>query len=159
MKKDKTDVLTKWSPPRVPTLWEPFREFEKMWDRFFSFFGGRWLEPYFEPEEFFSAWTPSVDIEESDHEYLLRAELPGMKKEEVKVKVQGRTLRFRASESRKRKKKTRDIFALNELTARSGVALRSPGLSYPRNSQPSLKTEFSTYIYPRTKALNRTLLK
>jgi HSP20 family protein len=105
MKKDKTDVLTKWNPPRVPTLWEPFREFEKMWDRFFPFFGGRWLEPYFEPEGFFSAWTPSVDIEESDHEYLLRAELPGMKKEEVNVKVEGRTLSISGEREQEKEEK------------------------------------------------------
>jgi HSP20 family protein len=35
---------------------------------------------------------PPVDIEESDKEYLIKAELPGMKKEEVKLQVEGGTL-------------------------------------------------------------------
>jgi hypothetical protein len=51
---------------------KPLREFEEMWDRFFPFFGRRWPAPYFEPEGWFTTWTPSVDIEESDDEYLLR---------------------------------------------------------------------------------------
>ena len=37
-------------------------------------------------------WMPPVDIEESDKEYLIKAELPGTKKEEVKIKVEGGTL-------------------------------------------------------------------
>jgi HSP20 family protein len=30
-------------------------------------------------------WSPSADISETDKEYLIRAELPGVKKEDVKV--------------------------------------------------------------------------
>ena len=30
-------------------------------------------------------WSPSADISETDKEYLVRADLPGMKKEDVKV--------------------------------------------------------------------------
>ena len=30
-------------------------------------------------------WTPSADISETDKEYLVRADLPGLKKEDVKV--------------------------------------------------------------------------
>jgi HSP20 family protein len=109
MKREKASTLAKWSPFRPPVV-ELFRDFEEMWKRFFPFFGPRWLRPYFEPEELFSAWTPSVDIEENDHEYLLRAELPGMKKEEVKVKVEGRTLSISGErEQEKEEKDTRHL--------------------------------------------------
>jgi len=33
-------------------------------------------------------WSPLVDITEDDHEYLFKADLPEMKKEDVKVKVE-----------------------------------------------------------------------
>lgn len=35
-----------------------------------------------------SQWTPAVDISEDDHEFLVKAELPEMKKEDVKVSVE-----------------------------------------------------------------------
>jgi HSP20 family protein len=38
------------------------------------------------------AWTPAVDISETDTEYLIRAELPAMKKEEVNITVDDRML-------------------------------------------------------------------
>jgi HSP20 family protein len=61
--------------------WEPFAGMDEMFNRFPSFFG-RW--PRFtaegEPE-----WAPSADISETGDEYLIRAVLPGVKKEDVEV--------------------------------------------------------------------------
>jgi HSP20 family protein len=37
-------------------------------------------------------WSPSADISETDKEYLIRAELPAVKKEDVKVSVAGNTI-------------------------------------------------------------------
>jgi HSP20 family protein len=33
-------------------------------------------------------WSPEVDISQDDHEYLLKADLPEMKKEDVRVTVE-----------------------------------------------------------------------
>lgn len=105
MKRRNMSALTKWSPFRLPALGEPLRDFEEMWDRFFPFFGRRWPAPHIEPEGWFTAWTPSIDIEEDDREYLLRAELPGMKKEEVKVKVEGGTLSISGEREQEKEEK------------------------------------------------------
>jgi HSP20 family protein len=51
-------------------------------------------------------WLSPVDIEENDREYVVKAELPGMKKEEVKLKVEGGTLLI--SGERKAEKKEKD---------------------------------------------------
>src|SRR5437773_12402818 len=37
-------------------------------------------------------WSPEVDISQDDHEYLLKADLPEMKKDDVKVPVEGDVL-------------------------------------------------------------------
>jgi HSP20 family protein len=39
-----------------------------------------------------SMWHPAVDVLESKDSYLIRAELPGMKREEIKVEVKDGTL-------------------------------------------------------------------
>jgi HSP20 family protein len=39
-----------------------------------------------------SKWYPAVDVLESKDSYLIRAELPGMKKEDIKVEVKDETL-------------------------------------------------------------------
>ena len=39
-----------------------------------------------------AAWTPRVDITEDEKEYLIKAELPEVKKDEIKVRVADHTL-------------------------------------------------------------------
>ena len=65
--------------------WEPFSAMDEMFNRFPSFFG-RW--PKFAPDtEAKLEWAPSVDISETGAEYVIRAALPAVKKEDVRVTV------------------------------------------------------------------------
>ena len=53
-------------------------------------------------------WAPQVDISEDDKEYLLKADLPEMKKEDVKVTVENGVLSIsgeRKTEKEEKKKK------------------------------------------------------
>jgi HSP20 family protein len=36
----------------------------------------------------FADWAPAMDIEETEHEYLMKADLPDVRKEDVKVGIQ-----------------------------------------------------------------------
>jgi HSP20 family protein len=65
--------------------WEPFSGVDEMFNRFPSFFG-RWPRFAAETESKFD-WAPSVDISETGEEYLIRAALPAVKKEDVEVTV------------------------------------------------------------------------
>jgi HSP20 family protein len=68
--------------------WEPFSEMDRMFNRMFSRVPSSWPRlsaegsagPAFE-------WSPSADISETEKEYLIRAELPAVRKEDVKVTV------------------------------------------------------------------------
>ncbi len=65
--------------------WEPFSAMDDVLKRFPAWFG-RWprLPATFETG---TDWAPSVDISETEGEYLIRAALPGVKKEDAKVMV------------------------------------------------------------------------
>ena len=63
--------------------WEPFSAMNDMLNRFPAWFG-----PFARMPASFEGrgdWSPSVDISETDGEYLIRAALPGVKKEDAKV--------------------------------------------------------------------------
>jgi len=65
------------------TRWEPFYAMDKMFNRLPGFFG---YGPRLGTAEYRDFdWSPSVDISETDKEYLIRAALPAVKKEDVKV--------------------------------------------------------------------------
>ena len=71
--------------------WEPFEALNKVQfrinDLFTESFGER-----VKPTSNTGVWYPPVDILESKDSYLLRAEVPGMKKEDFHVEVKERTL-------------------------------------------------------------------
>jgi len=65
----------------------PFRELEEMQTRLNRLFTDAPMRKIEDKGLFFSDWAPAVDIQETDNEYLIKAELPEMKKEDVKVEV------------------------------------------------------------------------
>jgi HSP20 family protein len=64
--------------------WEPFAGMDEMFNRFPSLFG-RWPRHTTNGEV---DWAPSVDISETAEEYLIRAALPAVKKDDVSVTVE-----------------------------------------------------------------------
>jgi len=64
---------------------DPFAELAQMWDRM-----GRFFEPA--AESGLDAWTPIAETEEAEDAYLVRAELPGMKREDVQIELSGNEL-------------------------------------------------------------------
>lgn len=67
--------------------WDPFRELEDMSTRLHRFFG---QTPIRAEEEggFFADWAPAMDVEETDKEYLIKADLPAVAKDDVRVGIE-----------------------------------------------------------------------
>jgi len=67
--------------------WNPFRELEDIHTRLNRVFNEAPLRRTDDDGLFFANWAPPVDIQETDKEYLIKAELPEVKKENVKVEM------------------------------------------------------------------------
>jgi len=69
--------------------WDPFRELDDMSTRLNRFLGQ--VPPggsAADLGEAFADWAPAMDVQETDTEYLVKADLPAVKKEDVKISVQ-----------------------------------------------------------------------
>ena len=74
------------------TRWDLFKEMEDLQSRFAKFLGVPRFEKGGKELMTVSEWAPSVDIIEDDKEYVVKAELPEVKKEDVKVTVENGVL-------------------------------------------------------------------
>jgi len=90
--------------------WDPFRELDEMNSRFARLLGRTNLAqaPAASGNDSLMAldWVPSVDIAETPEEFQITAELPQVKREDVHVSVDDRTLRIEGE--RKAASETKD---------------------------------------------------
>src|SRR3954469_16744579 len=88
-----SQVLPERRPPTSPDRWEPFSELEQVTQRMRRMLeqtiGGAWPSPLLTEG---AGWAPLVDIEEQDDAYVLEAEVPGVKREDVDIEVVGNEL-------------------------------------------------------------------
>jgi len=96
--------LIRWSPTRDLVSWpsELFsvqREINRLFDDYFR--GGSQADTSMSA----SLWTPAVDIAEKDSEYLVKVELPGVNKEDVKITLESNILTIRGEKKQEHEEK------------------------------------------------------
>jgi HSP20 family protein len=87
---------------RYPVIASPFEDLlrcDKMFDSFFR--GGIQDDGTLFP----SVWTPAVDIAEHDNEYVVKVELPGVSKDDVKITMQENILTIRGEKKEEKESK------------------------------------------------------
>jgi HSP20 family protein len=108
--------------------WNPLREMEEApQNRFNPFFLGGFPNRIGRgeiPSLTVADWSPEVDISEDDHGYLLKADLPEMKKDDVKVTVEDGILSVSGERKVERKIRKRNSIASNDALALSDAASR-----------------------------------
>lgn len=92
------------------TRWDPFKELNEMESRLATMFGRAPVRKSGEKDEAMTVaeWAPLVDITEDEKEYLIKAQLPEVKKDDMKVSVQDGILTIageRKSEKEEKNKK------------------------------------------------------
>ncbi|MBS0172309.1 MAG: Hsp20/alpha crystallin family protein [Nitrospira sp.] len=90
--------------------WDPFRELQDMSDRLNRMIarpasggnGGQGREVMTVAD-----WTPTVDISETEAEYAIKAELPEVKREDVKVTVEDGVLTIQGERKQEKEEKAK----------------------------------------------------
>lgn len=98
------------------TTWNPLREMEEFQNRFSTVFGGFPTFPFRFPKNGdrfkMPNWSPLVDIIEDDHEYLFKADLPEMRKDDVKVTIENGILYISGERRTEKEEKKRKFHRL-----------------------------------------------
>lgn len=90
--------------------WDPFRDLmniQERVNRLLSDAPARWGS-----EEGYGAWIPPVDIFERGESLVLRAEIPGVKSEDVDVRVENGVLTLQGQRTREEEIEERNAFRL-----------------------------------------------
>ena len=130
--------------------WDPFDELKDISNRLNRIFGRSLART--EPNQEILAmadWTPSADIRETDTAYLIKAEIPGVNKEDVKVTLQDGMLTIQGERKMEKEEKDKKF---HRIERSCGSFVRSFRLPEDAN-ESAVKAEFKDGM------LNVTLTK
>ncbi|HEX7105278.1 MAG TPA: Hsp20/alpha crystallin family protein [Acidothermaceae bacterium] len=130
--------------------WDPFAGFNDLYEEM-----SRLLTTAFPDASRISvnAWSPPVDVEETDDAYVVEADLPGVKAEDVSVDVHGNELRISAEIEQREHEGV-----LRRQTRRSGrfdYRVGLPGEVDSEGCDADLDNGVLTLRLPKTKASQR----
>jgi HSP20 family protein len=104
-------VMERWRPGRGLIPWRPFRELEEMERRFEDILGRPFLPSVWRRlpiEE--RGWAPAIEVFEKEDKFVVKAELPGMKEEDIDVSVIGDTLTIKGERKAESEVKEEDYY-------------------------------------------------
>jgi len=104
-------VVERWSPGRRLVTWSPFREIEDMERRFENIFGRSlypitWRRLPVEERE----WAPAIEVFEKEDHFIVKAEVPGMKQDDIDVSVVGDMLTIKGERKAESEVKEQDYY-------------------------------------------------
>ena len=109
-----------------PRALTPLKNLRRELDTLFSdYFSGDTVP---KEEVMSNVWTPRTDVSETDTEYIIRMDLPGMKKEDVTVKIEDHRLTVSGTRAEEEKSESEDFLRME----------RSYGTFYRSISLPHL---------------------
>lgn len=107
-------ALIRWKPTRDIASWTPMAdlstdlfsmqdEMNRMFDRFFNRRGN-------DNDEMLSTWYPNVDIVEKSDSYVIKADLPGVLKDDVKITVRENLLTIHGEKKQEKEEKNKTAY-------------------------------------------------
>ncbi len=104
-------VMERWRPGRGLMPWRPYRELEEMERRFEDIFGRPFLPAVWRRIPMVEmGWAPAIEVFEKEDKFVVKAELPGMKEEDIDVSAVGDILTIKGERKAESEVKEEDYY-------------------------------------------------
>ena len=138
--------------PKGISPWWPMPRWENEFERLFEEPFGGWLT---RPEPVFETWLPAVNVYDGKNEFVVKAELPGMKKEEFEVYMSGNNLNIAGERKEEREEKTAETYRTERYFGRFHRSIPLPTPVKAEKIEAHYKDGILTVICPKTEAGKR----
>ncbi len=130
------------------TTWDPFREMVSLrdeLDRFFDSVFGRLPRERAE-----TYWAPPLDIEENDESIVVRVELPGMSRDDIKISLSGDTLTIAGERKQESEKKGRTYYRVERAYGKFQRTVTLPAEVEGDKAKASYKAGVLELVLPKS---------
>lgn len=129
-------TMTEWSPLRAMRemlRWDPFREMAPM------------FPTAFEPAE----WHPSFDVTETKDAFMFKADVPGVKKEDLEITTTGNRIQISGKRESEEEKKTDTVYTYERQYGSFTRSFTLPNGADVEHAKSDLKDGVLTLVVPK----------
>ena len=150
MKLVKYQKARKQSPESVSEQSGPFWPMQR-WQREIDQLFGNPLRDWLMPQEpSVEDWMPPVNVYDEKDKFVVEAEVPGMKKDEIRIYMSGDSLNIAGQRREKRQEKTRDTYRSERHFGRFHRMITLPGPIKTDAIEAHYRDGILTITCPRT---------
>lgn len=121
-------AIIRWQPRhmmRPVREWSPFEGLDLFRNGFNQLFDWPFDGKFFDMADD-GTWTPRVDVTEDSDRFQVRVDLPGMKKEEIQVTIDGNTLTVHGERAQEKETKDSGVYRQERFTGKFSRSLVLP---------------------------------
>jgi len=167
-KSDKEITVTKAEGASTPAVYNPFQDMERLFE---DFMGRGWMRPmrWDRPlfSDFPSGWMPSfdfkgmakVDVIDRDEEITVRAELPGVEKENVKVTLSGNLITIKGEAKRQSEEEKGEVRRSEIYRGSYQRTFTLPSAVDESRTKATMKDGILEIVMPKTGSTKRHSIK
>jgi len=144
-------ALIRWQKPET-ARWDPFHQLTSLRDEIDRLFEspfsalGEGLQP------FMSGWSPALDLYDEKDNFVVKAELPGMKKEEIEIQLHDGVLTLSGERKRETKFEGADTHRSERFVGRFQRTLTLPSQVDPDKVKATYQDGILTVTLPKSEA-------
>jgi len=144
-------TLLRWQRPEVPH-WSPFRHLTNLREEIDRLFESPMAELTQSSHQFLSGWMPAVDVYEDKDNLHLKAELPGVNKQDIQISVHEGVLTLSGERKPDEKYKDADVYRSERCLGRFQRTLTLPAQVNPDAIKATYKDGILTVLLPKAEA-------
>lgn len=154
IKRNPSTEITRWSRefPTFRGLESLQRDMNRIFDQFFR---GDVLA---DETMYGRDWTPAVDVVENNDAFILKAELPGMNKEDVKITLENNILTIRGEKKNEMDKKEGNVHRVERNYGMFERSFTIPGTIKPNDIDAQYKDGILTLTLPKAEEAKPKLI-
>lgn len=142
-------TLTRWTKPEV-TSWSPFWQLSTLRDEIDRLFENPLAEVTRGSQQFLSGWLPAVDLYEDKENVIVKAELPGMKKEEIEISLHEGVLTLAGERKEEKEHKDAEVYRSERFLGRFQRTMTLPSPVKTDKVSATYKDGMLTITLPKT---------
>jgi HSP20 family protein len=158
---EKSEVAVKGAkePDKAVSRTNPFEEFERFFDQIAP---RMWLRSMRRPRgvpveaEELEKWTPSIDIIEREKDVVVKAQVPGVKKEDVRVSLSGNLMTIKGETKHEEKEEKGDYYRCEISRGAFSRMVTLPADVDEKNAKAELRDGMLVVTVPKLDQAKRT---